>query len=109
MRRTSRVLLIAVIAAAMIGFAAAAADADIAVTMAGAPAVAKVGDTVTFTIVVTNGGPEPTTATNVASLVPTELTATQWACTGTGGAVCPAASGTGDVHLTGVALPVLSK
>src|SRR5438067_11020400 len=108
MRRASRVLLIAVIAAAMIGFAAspAAADADIAVTMTGAPAVAKVGDTVTFTATVTNFGPEPTTTTEYVGVVTSDLSNVSWTCVGAGGVTCPVPSGTTRLLNQQFAMPV---
>lgn len=59
---------------------------------------------VTYTVVFRNAGPEPVEDASVTAIFPTTMNVT-WSCTGQGGGVCPAPSGTGNV--TGLSdLPV---
>ena len=64
------------------------ASADLSLTKSGAPDPVTVGDTVTYTVVVTNGGPDAATGVTVTDTLPAEVTfvsatATQGTCSGT--------------------------
>ena len=73
--------------------------ADLAVTQTrtGSPVP---GLPVTYTIVVTNGGPSPVTAASVTDTFPVALVAPTWTCTADAGSSCAVASGTGDLATT---------
>ncbi|NBD96076.1 MAG: beta-propeller fold lactonase family protein [Gammaproteobacteria bacterium] len=73
--------------------------ADLAVTKTVSPANALGGDVLTYDIVVTNNGPGSAPATTVVDLMPSELVDVGWSCVPGGGAVCPAASGSGDIDI----------
>jgi uncharacterized repeat protein (TIGR01451 family)/uncharacterized protein (TIGR03382 family) len=51
-------------------------------------------------LTVTNHGPTAVTGASIDQDFPAELTSISWTCTATGGAVCAAASGTGNIHTT---------
>ncbi|HEX4962806.1 MAG TPA: hypothetical protein VF173_18365 [Thermoanaerobaculia bacterium] len=78
--------------------------ADLAVTLTDGRTTISPGDTVTYTLVVTNNGPSNVTGASVTDLRPSTLTGVSWTCTPSPGSVCQA-SGTGDV-LDTVSLPV---
>ncbi|KRG71971.1 DUF7507 domain-containing protein [Pseudoxanthomonas dokdonensis] len=66
------------------------------------------GSTTSYTIVVTNNGPAAATDVVIADPEPTTpvaATFTGWTCTASGGATCPAASGTGSINQTVPTLP----
>ncbi len=77
--------------------------ADLAVTMTDVPTgdVAP-GQTVTYTITVTNNGPNPTTGATVGDTFPAQLGNVTWTCVGSG---CPAPSGTGNLAAVLGSLP----
>ena len=79
--------------------------ADLAITNTNGVSTVVAGATTTYTITVTNAG--PTTATNavVTDVFSSALTGVSWNCAGTGGAVCGAAAGTGNINAT-VTVPV---
>jgi uncharacterized repeat protein (TIGR01451 family) len=79
--------------------------ADVSVTKTDGVTDAVPGDTVTYTVVVSNAGPSDAPGTVVTDSFPVELDAVTWSCAGAGGAVCPAASGSGDIA-DSVDLPV---
>lgn len=84
------------------------AYADVSSTISSGLAAAAPGDALTYTAVVQNHG--PSTASNVGvAVATTNTTLGAWTCTGGGGAVCPAPSGTGAFSNTGVNLPVGGK
>ncbi|AKJ08337.1 putative repeat protein (TIGR01451 family)/uncharacterized protein (TIGR03382 family) [Archangium gephyra] len=51
-------------------------------------------------LTVTNHGPNAVTGASIDQDFPSDLTGISWTCTATGGATCPAASGTGNLHTT---------
>jgi len=72
-------------------------QADISVIKTADPIAVDVGDTVTFTIVVANGGPSDAPGVTVQDLFPPGFSANlEWTCTGQGGGVCTPA-GVGDI------------
>ncbi len=56
---------------------------------------------VTYQIVASNNGPQNVTGAVITDTVPAQLLNVSWTCTPTGTAICSAASGTGNVNLTG--------
>jgi hypothetical protein len=56
------------------------------------------GDTAAATFTFANDGPAPADGTSISVVAAPELSNVMWSCTASGGAVCPAASGTGDVN-----------
>lgn len=72
-------------------------QADISVTKTADPTEATVGELVTFTILVANGGPSDAPGVLVEDFFPPELSANlSWTCTGQGGGTCTPA-GVGDI------------
>lgn len=70
----------------------------------GTPTV-NVGQIVEYTIVATNLGPAPVTGAVIADTAPTKLTGVTWTCNHSGGASCPASSGSGSISQTIGAMP----
>jgi uncharacterized repeat protein (TIGR01451 family) len=58
------------------------------------------GDSVTYTIVVSNFGPQAVTGATVIDTMPTSLTGITWTCVASGGSSCSANSGTGNINTT---------
>ena len=73
--------------------------ADLGITKTDGLTTALPGDTVTYTIVVTNAGPSAVVGAPVSDLVPAELENVSWTCASVGGS-CADAAGTGDVATT---------
>jgi uncharacterized repeat protein (TIGR01451 family) len=69
------------------------AQANISVSIDDSEDYVQVGSSVTYTIVVTNGGPNAASVT-VADVLPANLDNGVWTCTGSGGGAC--ASGNGN-------------
>lgn len=72
---------------------------DLAITKTDSLVDVTRGDTVTYSVVVTNNGPTDAVGATVTDSLPAQLTSTTWVCTATGGAVCTA-SGTGNLSDT---------
>ncbi|MEP7202728.1 MAG: hypothetical protein ABI894_08970 [Ilumatobacteraceae bacterium] len=73
--------------------------ADVSVTkVASAPTVAA-GRALTYTVVVSNNGPDPASNVTVLDSVPAGLAGSSWVCTASAGSSCPA-SGTGDISVS---------
>ncbi|HEY0201793.1 MAG TPA: hypothetical protein VGC24_08890, partial [Burkholderiaceae bacterium] len=64
------------------------------------------GQPASYTVTVANAGPDADTV-DLAHTAPAGLdpATVQWTCAATGGATCPAASGTGPIAASAVALP----
>ena len=62
------------------------------------------GSQTTYTVVVTNNGPNTVTNGTLANPIPTNVTGLNWTCSGAGGGTCPA-SGSGAINAA-VSLPV---
>jgi uncharacterized repeat protein (TIGR01451 family) len=82
---------------------------DLQITKTDGLTTINAGAPVTYTIVVTNAGPGITTGAAVADTMPTKLTGVTWNCTGSSGAACGTASGSGNIAATTGALPVGGK
>jgi uncharacterized repeat protein (TIGR01451 family) len=67
---------------------------DLALAMSDGGGNVVPGGTATYTIVVTNGGPNPTTGATVSDTFGAQFTSDTWTCVG---AACPAATGMGNV------------
>jgi len=78
-------------------------QADLSITKSDGVTAVKPGDKVTYTIAVSNAGPDTATGATVTDTLPAALTGAAWTCTAAAGASC-AASGTGNVNDT-VTLP----
>jgi uncharacterized repeat protein (TIGR01451 family) len=63
------------------------------------------GGTVIYTVVATNTGSVAAPGTIVADAIPTGITSVTWLCAASGGAVCPAANGTGALNETIATFP----
>lgn len=63
------------------------------------------GGTVNYTVTVSNVGSVAAGGTLFEDAIPAGLTAFSWSCTATGGAVCPAAEGTGAISQTIATFP----
>ena len=69
--------------------------ADLSITKTDGQASVTAGGTVTYTIVVTNGGPNAATGATVTDTFPAGLTVGSWGCTASAGSSCTA-TGTGS-------------
>src|SRR5262249_46102557 len=78
--------------------------ADIVVTKTDGQSTASPGQPITYTIVVSNVGPNAADGVAVTDTVPASLTSPAWTCVAVGGAAC-AASGSGNIN-DSVNLPV---
>ena len=83
---------------ASVSTALRASVADLAITNTNDVSSVVAGVTTTYTITVTNAGPATAADAVVTDIFPPSLTGVSWSCVGTGGAVCGAATGTGDIN-----------
>jgi uncharacterized repeat protein (TIGR01451 family) len=81
--------------------------ADLSITKTDAPDPVSAGSTVTYTIIVTNNGPDTQTGATVTDTFPASLTNVTFTSVVTGGATGNTASGTGNINDT-VTLPSAS-
>ncbi|QIZ70487.1 DUF11 domain-containing protein [Oxynema aestuarii] len=84
------------------GITIAAADLEITKTHTPEPLVA--GGNITYTIVVTNNGPNDVTDVPVTDEIPTVISEVTWTCTISGNGSCGEASGTGNAIATTASL-----
>jgi uncharacterized repeat protein (TIGR01451 family) len=81
-------------------------NANLAITKTDGLANINPGSTDTYTIVVSNAGPDASNGSIVTDTVPATITSVTWTCgTPTGGATCGAASGSGNSISTTANLP----
>lgn len=78
---------------------------DIAVVESHQGTSVQLGGTAAFTVNVTNNGPNPAVGAQLVTTLSPGLTVGTWTCTASGGATCPAASGTGPLP-TKIDMPV---
>jgi len=78
--------------------------ANLSITKTDGTDTVSAGQTLTWTITVTNLGPEAVTGATVTDAFPATVTGVLWSCAGTGGGTCPA-SGSGNINAT-VSLPL---
>ena len=76
-----------------------APEADLAITKTDGQATAVPGLPLTYTIVVSNGGPSHAPGAVVTDVFPAPLAGVVWTCAGTGGATCTA-GGAGNINDT---------
>lgn len=84
-----------------------AASADLAISKSDGRDSVGQGETLTYTVVVTNLGPDGALGAAVADTLPADLLAVTWTCSPSPGADCPA-SGSGDLAVS-VDLPAASS
>jgi uncharacterized repeat protein (TIGR01451 family) len=70
--------------------------ADVAVALSGDPDQYTPGQPLTYTLTVTNSGPDPSNGTTIDDAFPPALSGVTWTCQASGGATCTA-SGNGDI------------
>jgi uncharacterized repeat protein (TIGR01451 family) len=75
-------------------------SADLAITKTDGIAVVAPGQAVTYTIHVSNAGPNPVTNAGVVDTFPAALGAVNWTCSASAGSSCAAASGSGSISQT---------
>lgn len=75
-------------------------QANLGITKTNGVSQVSAGSNTTYTIVASNPGPSNAPGTTVSDAFPAECTSVSWSCTGTGGAICPAASGSGNINDT---------
>jgi uncharacterized repeat protein (TIGR01451 family) len=73
---------------------------DLAITKTDGRTNVWPGMTLTYTIVVSNNGPEDASGAAVNDTLPAGLSGATWTCTATAGSSCGAASGSGNVNTT---------
>jgi uncharacterized repeat protein (TIGR01451 family) len=71
-------------------------EADLAVTKTDGQATAVPGEPLTYTLVVSNGGPAAATAASVTDVLPAALLAPTWTCVASAGSSCTA-GGSGNI------------
>ncbi len=89
---------------AVVNCGAVATNADVAVTMSATPTAYTPGNALQYTITLDNAGPATATNVTLVDVFPTAFQSAAWTCSATGGASCPAASGSGNITGT-AALP----
>ena len=80
-------------------------EADLQVTKSDGVATYVAGGSVVYSVVVTNAGPSDADGAVVTDAVPAQVVSRTWTCAGSGGAVCPAASGSGALNATVATFP----
>ena len=77
-----------------------AVDPDLAITKTDGQTSTAPGASLTYTVVVTNNGPQDVTGARVTDPVPASLVGVTWTCTASSGSSCPdPASGTGEIDV----------
>ena len=76
------------------------AGADLSITKTDGQTTAAPGQVRTYTIVVSNGGPNAANGATVTDVVPAALTGASWTCIGAGGASCTAGPISGNINDT---------
>lgn len=84
---------------------AACIPTDLTVVTTHQGAQVQPGGAAVFSVTVSNAGPNPVVGAPLVSTVSSGITGASWTCSASGGAVCPAASGTGALP-SSVDLPV---
>ncbi len=79
---------------------ASAASANLGITKTDGVATAIPGAPLTYTIVVSNAGPNTATGATVTDTMPAALTGVSWSCTASAGSTCGSPSGTGSISTT---------
>lgn len=74
--------------------------ADVSIGKTDAPDPVVTGEQLQYTVTVDNAGPCAAGGTLVSDNFPGELVSAGWTCTASGGAVCPALAGAGNINST---------
>jgi uncharacterized repeat protein (TIGR01451 family) len=74
--------------------------ADLSITKDDGRTFYRPGQSLTYTIVVSNAGPDTATGATVTDTFPAALTGVAWTCTASAGSSCAAPSGTGNINTT---------
>ncbi len=80
-------------------------EADLGISKTDGQTTAIPGQAITYTIVVTNAGPQPVVGATVSDTFPAALSGVTWDCVAGGGANCNGSSGAGNLNQS-VDLPV---
>lgn len=83
-------------------------NANLSVTKTDYTSSVMPGSSDTYSIIFSNTGPDDSPGVAISDYFPPEFTSPTWTCSATGGATCPAASGSGVINAT-VSLPAGSK
>ena len=75
-------------------------SADCSITKSNHQVGVTIGSSITYTIVVSNAGPDGVTGALVEDTLPSDLDSCTWSCAASGGASCTASLGTGDLSDT---------
>ena len=73
-------------------------SADVSVTKTDGVSAVTPGQPVTYTIQVSNAGPNPVTSATVTDSFPATLTSVSWTCSASAGSSCGSASGSGNIN-----------
>jgi uncharacterized repeat protein (TIGR01451 family) len=73
---------------------------DLSVTITDAKTFTYPGQTVNYTIAVSNGGPDDAIAASVTSTFSANFTSIDWTCSASAGSACGAANGSGAINAT---------
>ncbi len=79
---------------------AIAAAADLSITKTDGATSVTAGGPVSYTLVVSNAGPDAATGAAVVDTLPAVLTGATWTCTATAGSACGTPSGSGNLATT---------
>jgi uncharacterized repeat protein (TIGR01451 family) len=72
-------------------------QADLAITKVSSPNPYVAGSTLTYTLVVTNNGPDDVAGATVRDRLPSAISGFTWSCSANGAGTCLNANGTGDI------------
>ncbi len=72
--------------------------ADLSITKSDGVLNATPGTSVTYTIVGTNGGPNPVTGATIVDNLPAQITSATWTCVASAGSSCGVVSGSGSIN-----------
>lgn len=92
-------------AAATSTLTVATPSANLAVTKIASKSSYAAGEDVVYTVSLSNAGPRAAGGAVLSDTLPTQIAAVNWTCVASGGAACPAASGTGNLSQTVATLP----
>jgi uncharacterized repeat protein (TIGR01451 family) len=81
------------------------AVSDLSITKTDGVTTTRPGQALTYTIVVTNAGPQFVTGATVADTFPADLTGVSWTCSASSGSSCGSASGSGNISVAVNLLP----
>lgn len=81
------------------------AGVDLTVTKTASKASYAAGEDVVYTVTLGNVGPNAAGGSVLTDTLPPQLVAATWTCAASGGAVCPAPSGSGNLSQTVATLP----